>query len=279
MQRWSKTPETLREKQIIRKNCPIHYWTGGREEGAPNLVMLHGATMDHRMFNLQVEAFADRYPVLVWDARGHGKSRPQQEDFTLEDCAEDLFAILQAECSNEVVLIGQSMGGYISQFFYRKYPEKVRAMVVIGSTSIAMPYSKTQIIALKASLPLFNYWPHGHMAKTFAHYTALKPDVRKYAFDTINKLDRKTFHRIWKAVTVTVNEKGIQGHEIKVPFLLTHGQSDNTGVIRKQAPEWSASEPNSRYLVIPDAAHNANQDNPEFFNRVLREFLVDIEGR
>lgn len=39
---------------------------------------------------------------------------------------------------------------------------------------------------------------------------------------------------IWKAVTQAVNEKGIPGHMIRVPLLLTHGDQDNTGVIRKR---------------------------------------------
>ncbi len=58
-----------------------------------------------------------------------------------------------------------------------------------------------------------------------------------------------------------------------MPFLLTHGGHDGTGSIRKQAPTWAAYEPDVKYVVIPDAGHNANQDNPEFFNRALREFM------
>lgn len=36
---------------------------------------MHGATLDHRMFNAPVEAFAPEYRLLVWDARGHGQSQ------------------------------------------------------------------------------------------------------------------------------------------------------------------------------------------------------------
>ena len=82
--------------------------------------------------------------------------------------------------------------GYINQYTYLRYPERVRAIIIIGATCIALPYSRWEIVALKASLPLFGLWPY---------------------------------------------------------------------------------EPDVQYVVIPDAGHNANQDNPEFFNRVLLEFL------
>ena len=58
-----------------------------------------------------------------------------------------------------------------------------------------------------------------------------------------------------------------------MPLLLTHGDQDATGSIRRQAPWWAAYEPDVRYVVIPDASHNANQDNRAFFNETLRAFL------
>ncbi len=239
------------------------------------VVMTHGATMDHRMFNAQVKALSTNYTVLVWDVRGHGLSRPLHKDFRLEDCADDLVAIIDCLGAGQAVLVGQSMGGYISQYLYLRQPESVQAMVIIGSTSIAFPYTKWEVLALKASLPLFGLWPYGHFVRTVARSTALKPDVRQYALETIKRLHRKEFLAIWKAVTLSVNEKGIPGHRIRVPLLLTHGDRDNTGVIRKQAPAWAAREPNARYKVVPEASHNANQDNPVFFNRLLLEFLKD----
>jgi pimeloyl-ACP methyl ester carboxylesterase len=55
---------------------------------------MHGATMDHRMFNAQVRALAPHYRVLVWDARGHGQSQPMGAGFSLERCAGDMLAVL-----------------------------------------------------------------------------------------------------------------------------------------------------------------------------------------
>jgi len=163
--------------------------------------------------------------------------------------------------------------GYINQYTYLRYPERVRAIIIIGATCIALPYSRWEIVALKASLPLFRLWPYEHFKQTIANNTSIKPDIQAYASETVSKLSRKEFLQIWKAVTLAVGEEGIPGHHIRVPLLLTHGELDTTGVIRRDAPRWAAYEPDVQYVVIPDAGHNANQDNPEFFNRVLLEFL------
>lgn len=47
-----ETPPILSEHVLEHRGCPIHYWTGGRED-RPLIVFMHGALMDHRMFNSQ----------------------------------------------------------------------------------------------------------------------------------------------------------------------------------------------------------------------------------
>ena len=54
---WLETPQILEPHVLQRHGCPIHYWTGG-PAGRPAVVFLHGATMDHRMFNAQVPVVA-----------------------------------------------------------------------------------------------------------------------------------------------------------------------------------------------------------------------------
>jgi pimeloyl-ACP methyl ester carboxylesterase len=279
--RWLRTPAGLEAHVVERQGCPLHFWTGGRP-GAPWVALLHGATMDHRMFNAQVPALLADYRVLVWDARGQGQSQPMGDAFSLELCAEDLVAIMDHLGAGPAVLVGQSLGGYIAQVAYLRHPRRVQAMAVVGTTCIALPYSTWEIVALRASLPLFRLWPYGSLQRTTARATAIRPDVQAYAREAIGQIGRQDFIAIWQAISVAVDRRGLPGHRIQVPLLLTHGQHDRTGSIRRQAPAWAAYEPDVHYVVIPDAGHNANQDNPEFFNRVLLDWLrerVPQEGR
>lgn len=262
----------LHEHTLVRAGCPLHYWLGGRAE-RPLLVFMHGATMDHRMFNAQVEALAPHFRVLVWDARGHGKSQPIGDGFSLERCAQDMLAILDELNVPQAILCGQSLGGYIAQHLYRRAPERVQAMIVIGSTPIAKAYSRWEVWALKASLPLFRLWPYNHFTQTIARSTALRPAVQAYALQAARQIKPADFATIWQAVTLAVDEKGDAALRLDLPLLLLHGDKDRAGTIRRDMPQWAKAEKMVTYQVIPDAAHNANQDNPEFTNQVILAFL------
>ncbi|MEO1295757.1 MAG: alpha/beta hydrolase, partial [Cyanobacteria bacterium J06636_16] len=81
------TPQTLTQYVLIRDGCHLHYWLGGPSQ-QPLIIFMHGATMDHRMFNAQVEALIPHYRVLVWDARDHGQSKPIGSGFSLPICVQ-----------------------------------------------------------------------------------------------------------------------------------------------------------------------------------------------
>lgn len=262
---------------LTLEDYTLHYWTSGSPE-RPTVLFTHGATADHEMFNAQVAALAPDYHVVTWDVRGHGRSRPVKRRFTLKDCAADLIALLDALHVKQAVLVGQSMGGLISQYAYLQSPDRVRAMAVIGSVSIAFPYRWWEILALKLTMPLFQVWPYKHFARTVALQAGLKPDTQAYMLRVMSVLSRREFLDIWKAVTLAIDTVGHAGHHIRVPLLLTHGDQDNAGTIRRDAPKWAAYDPDVEYVVIPDAAHNANQDNPQFTNQVLRDFLQRTVG-
>lgn len=272
MVNYFQTHTALTEYILKREGYQIHYWVGG-QENSPLVALMHGATMDHRMFNAQIEALIPEYRVLVWDARGHGKSQPIGNEFSLETCAADLLAILDKTGVGKAVIGGQSLGGYITQHVYIAAPHRVKAAIIIGSTPLAKAYSKLDILALKATMPLFKIWPYGHLTKTIARNTATTEPVRNYALQASRQVDHQNFLRIWKAVTLAVDEQGRADFKINVPLLLMHGQHDRTGSIRRDMPRWSETEPCAFYHVIPDAGHNANQDNPAFTNEKILEFL------
>jgi 3-oxoadipate enol-lactonase len=270
------TPSILSAHTLLRQDCPLHYWVGGKA-GRPLITFMHGATMDHRMFNAQVEALTPQYRVLTWDARGHGRSQPMGAAFSLERCAEDMLAILDAQEVDRAILCGQSLGGYVAQHIYRLAPERVQGLIMIGTTPIAKAYSRWEVWALRASLPLFRLWPYNHFTQTIARIHGRRPEVQTYMLQAARQIPRDDFVAIWQAVTVSVNEKGDASLRLDVPLLLLHGDHDRAGTIRRDMPAWAKQEKHAVYQVIPDAAHNANQDNPAFTNQAVLTFLQRIQ--
>lgn len=262
----------MAESDVLRRSgSDIHYWIAGPEVG-PLVAFTHGASMDHHMFDSQRSAVVEAgYRLLTWDIRGHGRSKPIGEPFTVQAVAEDLLAIIDQLDHEKAVLVGQSFGGYVSQELTFRHPERVGALVVLGATDITTPPSRLSVTALKFSPLTFKLWPDWHLRKLVAKHTAVTPAVQEYAYEATQKLSKQEFVTVWKAVADCLHEE--PGYHIPVPFLLTHGEDDKTGIIASAAPAWAEREPECRYEVIPEAGHNANQDNPTSFNEILIDFL------
>jgi 3-oxoadipate enol-lactonase len=258
---------------LNRSGSRIHYWVIGSED-APLVVFTHGAAMDHRMFDPQVEPVtSEGYRVLIWDMRGHGKSKPIGEEFSVPAVAEELLTIIDTLGYDEATLIGQSLGGLVSQEVAFRSPDRVTALGVIGSNKITEMPSKLEYVALRLSPYMIRFWPANHLRKLTAKQIAETEPVRQYGYHAASQLSNKEFATVYTAIATGLHSE--PGYQFGKPLLLTHGDQDQTGTIVKEAPSWADKEPHCRYEVIPNAGHNANQDNPDFFNQLLLDFLSE----
>jgi pimeloyl-ACP methyl ester carboxylesterase len=144
---------------------------------------------------------------------------------------------------------------------------------VIGCTCNTILPSRLGMMALSLSPLAFRLWPYGALKRRVAKGVSARPDVQEYAREAISWVSRKEFLSIWDAAARTLHEE--PGYRIERPLLITHGEADRPGNISKIAPEWANRDPHSRYVGVPGAGHNANQDNPAFFDRLLLEFLAE----
>lgn len=261
----------LAEAILERDSCPLHYWIGG-PEGAPWVVLTHGACVDHHSFDQLVPPLAERYRVLTWDVRGHGLSRPMGQDFTVPLAVEDLLAILDRLGADRPVFIGHSNGTYISQELAFRHPERVRALVIADGTCITWPHGALTLFLLRHSAALMWLLPFETLKKSSLKAFSNKSDVREYVYRAFSQISRRDFITIWDGVVKGLHPE--PNYRITQPLMLTHGDDDRTGDIRKIAPLWANREPDCVYQVVPHARHMALLDNPEVFNHMVMDFLT-----
>ncbi|TMC82182.1 MAG: alpha/beta hydrolase [Chloroflexi bacterium] len=103
--------------------------------GAPTVLLLHGlmATADLN-WSLAVPALARCFNVVAPDLRGHGRGLATRQ-FTGEECAEDVAAIVRTLELGRVIVVGYSLGGLVAQIFVRRYPEMVAGIVLCATAS------------------------------------------------------------------------------------------------------------------------------------------------
>ena len=262
----------MNHKTTAGKFGTVHYWTTGA--GAQCILFTHGATMDHGLFQHQIEFFAKNYQVIVWDVPAHGLSRPCKE-FSLQNAANELVGILDAEQIEAAHLVGQSMGGYIIQYVARDYPERVSSLTAVDSSPLQPAYySPLDNWLLSITPPLLRLFPYQMLIKTIAKQIAIDEKAQTYALETLQGLTKDEIANIMDKVY-----RGVQayryGEALPVSILVIFGEGDRTGKVKTYSKQWAERE--KRPLkIIPNAAHNANMDNPNEFNRLLAEFLSTI---
>jgi 3-oxoadipate enol-lactonase len=102
--------------------------------GAPTLVLLHGVTLDAELsWSAAIPALAAHFRVLTLDLRGHGNGPPARVPYRLEECADDVAAVVRALDTGPVIAVGYSMGGMVAQAFWRRHRELTAGLVLCAS--------------------------------------------------------------------------------------------------------------------------------------------------
>lgn len=267
--------DTDSARTLPRNGCSLHYWVHGRLD-SPFVILTHGASVDHHTWGLQVPVLAERYGVVTWDVRGHGASRPMGGAFSLREATADLIAILDELGVDRAALVGQSMGGMIAQDAALLQPGRVSALVGLGCVCITLPLSLLDALLLRLSTPLLRWYPERLLISQIASRSTIRPDVQRYLRDAASQIPKRDFIEIWSALADYA--RPAPGYRYTGPELLLRGQFDHLGRVAQQMPRWAARDPRARYVVIPDAGHVANQDNPLVFNDVLLDFLGKAIG-
>src|SRR5437867_12996065 len=97
-----------------------------RDEGAGiPLIFIHAFPLNRSMWDEQLDELRRFCRVVALDLRGFGRSGVPDGPYSMDQMAADIRALLTAIDIERVVLIGLSMGGYISLAFYRNYPDAV----------------------------------------------------------------------------------------------------------------------------------------------------------
>lgn len=123
------------EKSFVYNSSRIFYNVEGT--GQP-VILLHGFAEDRSIWNNQLMALKGKYCVIVPDLPGSGKSELiALEIASIDQYADCIKALTEAENAERVVLLGHSMGGYITLAFVKKYPGLLKAFGLVHSTAFA----------------------------------------------------------------------------------------------------------------------------------------------
>ncbi len=256
-------------------NGTLFYETVG--EGSP-LVFLHGFSVDHQMWDSQVDFFAQHHQVIRYDLRGFGRSSLPTEPYAHVD---DLRALLDHLQLTQATLVGLSRGGSVALDFTLTHPQRVEKLVLVDSALGGYRWSTEQrqldqavwetartegLPAGKAAWlchPLFA--PALEQPVVAQHFAQMVDDYSGWHFlhrDLDQRLDRPAAQRL---------------SEVYCPTLIVVGERDLVDFLQI-AEQLAAGIPGAHKIVLPGVGHMANMEAPSAFNAAVLAFLAENDA-
>jgi 3-oxoadipate enol-lactonase len=261
--------------KISANGIDINYSIEG--EG-PWLTMSHSLACDLHMWDEEAKRLSGRYKVLRYDTRGHGKTSAPAGAYTLELLADDLQALLLALGVRSTHFVGLSMGGMIGQTHALKYPGTFSSLTLCDTTSrypaeaAGMWADRIKTVQTQGMEPLvvptLGRWFTEGFRKT-------RPEVVEKVAGMIRSTPVAGYAGCCHAIpriNLTARLK-----EIVCPSLVIVGRED-AGTPVAMAEEIQRALPGSKLVVIPDASHLSNLEQPDAFNRALGGFVDSVSA-
>jgi pimeloyl-ACP methyl ester carboxylesterase len=242
-----------------------------RAGDGPPLLFVHGAARDSRDWLPQF-ALSDEFTVFAWDEPGAGRSSDVPVEFGLADYAHCLAALIEAVALGPAHVVGLSWGGTLVLELYRHQPDLVATLILADTYAggkgslpadevLARVAGVRRILAAPAqefdpTLPgLYAGDPPAEFLPLIEAITAdVRPDTLKKQLSIMAETDQSDLLS-----------------RIAVPTLLIWGELDarsSLGVAR----QFDQAIPDTQLVVIPQAGHMSNLEQPERFNQAVREF-------
>jgi 3-oxoadipate enol-lactonase len=246
----------------------IYYELSGKE-GAPWLVLSHSLACNVRMWDPTVEALKDRYRILNYDMRGHGQSAAPGGAYTLDMLADDVAALMKHVGIPRAHFAGLSIGGMIGQTLVLKNPALIDRLVLADTGHSQPPEAVAQ-------------WKERiAIAESKGMQALVESTMQRWFTESFRKSKPAQDIAAIIAATPVAGYVGcgraIMGlnttgrlKDIRLPVLAITGEQDPSAPGTRYIGE---NVPGAKLVVIPQAAHIANIEQPAAFNRALSDFL------
>jgi pimeloyl-ACP methyl ester carboxylesterase len=265
----------IQQKVFSYKDMEVYYWTAGSPEKQA-IVFLHPAFGDHTMFKHQMAHFEADYYMIAVDMVAHGKSQPHRDRVDMGCMPDIITGILDACGVKRAHLVGVSLGSLVAQATAYAHPERAASVTIVGGYSIHKDNAHIKKAQRKEMMRWVLYMLTS-MDKFKAHVVSvsIKSDEGKALFtQAISSFTRKSFMYMGGMERFFVDADS----PVPYPLLIMCGEHD-TPLALDAAQRLNALEPGSELIIVKDAGHCANVDNPSVFNEALEAFLAKAQTK
>lgn len=260
-------------------SAKIYYEVAGM--GMP-LVMIHAGVADSRQWNNEFMNFAQAYQVIRYDMRGFGRSEPVNGEFSHMS---DLVSLLDAlEVHQPLVMMGCSMGGGLAMDSALTHPSRARALIMVdsGPSGLELDVARSSKFA-----DVDKAFKEGNLDLVAELETQIWFDGVGRTPEQVNQPMRKLLwemnrlalshevKQLGKRLPNTQTPAFDRLGELDMPVLVIVGAHD-TAYTLAAADYMTEKIQSARKVIIEDAAHLPNMDQPHEFQGIVKDFLESL---
>jgi len=263
----------------------LHYEESG--SGAP-VIFVHEYAGDHRAWETQMRHFGQRYRAITYAARGYPPSDVPDDvtRYSQARAADDIAAILDHLGIDKAHVVGLSMGGFATLHFGFRHADRALSLCVAGCGYGAEKGQRDKFRSEVAAVAAFI---DEHGIEVFAAKYAYGPT--RVQFENKDPRGFDEFKRQLaehSAIGARNTQLGVQGERpslydlvdqmaaLTVPTLILTGDEDwpclQPALLMKQ------TIPSSALSVMPNCGHTINLEDPDQFNRLVGDFIVQVDA-
>ena len=268
-------------KHTLPNDITLYYEQAGDHPPEIALVvLLHGLGSSTRGWEFQIPVLAAHCRVLAIDVRGHGQSDKPNQRYDIGEMAADIAMLLESLGEEPAHIVGLSLGGILALQLGAAHPERVRSLVLANS------YAKLQLSGWRSQVGELQ-WARALQRAQALFFNDMRllgqviadrlfplpeqHELREAAIEEFAANPTLIYHRML-LTTMRINLLD-QLRKVQRPTLVVAGERDNTvPMVYKETLH--AGIAGSRIEVVPDSGHATPLDQPDYFNRLVLDFIA-----
>jgi pimeloyl-ACP methyl ester carboxylesterase len=244
------------------KEKNIYYQIRGNE--AENVIIfIHGSGGNSNIWKHQLNNFDGNSSVVAVDLPSHDQSDNFSE-LSLDLYVDVIKALVESLNAKKIMLAGHSLGGAVIQSYYLKYPDKVSALILIGTGARLRVLPSTFDILKKNFQEYLNLSPMG------AFYRKTPKEITDYYIQELSKTDKEALY-----ADLSICDKFDvmdKMNLIKIPCLIICGKDDKL-TPPKYAMYFNDKIERSELILIDKAGHIVMLEKPDEVNQAIEDFI------
>jgi pimeloyl-ACP methyl ester carboxylesterase len=280
-----------RQVHLSRSDCTLYLYEAGPAASDP-LLLIHGLADEADTWRHLIPALSEGHRVLAPDLPGFGRSDKPRRAYTVSFFQETMLELSDVLEVQKATLVGHSLGAIIAQSIALEHPERVKRLVLIGGSLVAVPRRaggrRLDLGTLLFLIPVLGEWLYSRLRKDpEAAYETLRPyygDLdrlpeadRRFLYQRVNERvwsdgQRRAFFATFRHLArwLPAQQKRLPARlaGCEVPTTAIWGELDRMNPV-ESAHQLVALQPVARAVVVPGAGHNVHQEKPEAVLRAM----------